>query len=76
MEIFLAKKITIQCTVAPNPKYGVFFQKFVEHFLLIDLGLFLFKRWLFKFLKVDSINFSSRSLLTVIYLKVVGTQNH
>ena len=33
-------------------------------------------RWLFKFLKVDSIHLSSRSLSAVIYLKVVGAQNH
>ena len=33
-------------------------------------------RWLLKYLKVDSIHLSSRSISAVIYLKVVGAQNH
>ena len=33
-------------------------------------------RWLFKYLKVDSIHMSSRSISAVIYLKMVGAQNH
>ena len=36
----------------------------------------LYIRWLLKFLKVGSILLNSRSLLAVIYLKVVGAQNH
>ena len=33
-------------------------------------------RWLFKYLKIDSIHLSSRSISAVIYLKVVRAQNH
>ena len=32
--------------------------------------------WLFKYLKVDSIHLSSRLISAMIYLKVVGAQNH
>ena len=32
-------------------------------------------RWLFEFLKADSIHLSSRSLLVVIYPKMMGTQD-
>ena len=45
---------------------------------IVTSGLLVFirdLRRLFKFLKVDSIHLSSRSLLAVIYLKVVGAQN-
>ena len=37
---------------------------------------YLHSRWLFKSLKVDLISLSSRSLPAMIYLKVVGAQNH
>ena len=43
---------------------------FLSSLVLIKLKL------LFKFLKVDSIHLSSRSLLVVSYLKVVAAQNH
>ena len=33
-------------------------------------------RWLIKYLKVDSIHLSSRSISAEVYLKVVGAQNH
>ena len=43
----------------------------------VVLNIFEFKCiWLFKFLKVDSIFISRRLLSVMIYLRVVGAQNH
>ena len=45
-------------------------------YILYIVICILIQRWLFEYLKVDSISLSSRSISAVIYLKVVGAQNH
>ena len=46
-----------------------FYLCFVHHIMSLP------SRWLFEYLKVDSINLSSRSLSVVLYLKVQGSHN-
>ena len=56
--------------------YIFFIDLLMNKMILIKLTFLSLRRWLFKYLKVDSIHFSSRSISAVIYLKVVGAQNH
>ena len=65
----------LQISPDTNIIFSLKFLELPKSFIMVRITISK-RRWLFKFLKVDSIHLNSRSLSAVIYPNVVGAQNH